>query len=989
MTTRPRMKLLAIGVGVALAQWGAGVAWADSAVGVDMAKGNALNPPGRSSVPRPIAEEGYDTVRRSPTGQLYGVPYDLETETNKTDGGWEYSGGIEAGVLGGDANTKNALFRKYKDLKNGAYLSYFEVDANKADNGQFMTAFGGGTGQADQFYGMEYGRYNDWELNIFYSETQHVFSDNWKSIFKGEGSGNLTPTWATATPVTSGTFTAGTAGYAGATSTCTKLAPCWSYGGVTYSSATAAAAINGLTGTPNATTGVIPAATGTTTTTGTGAHQSNIAAAIAAQLAATPDSELSMVRKKAGARLDKVINDNLKSYASYTHEARTGARPFALNEGNISTEIAEPIDYSTHDFLAGLMYADRLTQANLRASMSVFRNNISELNVAYPFQNGATATSVIQNATYDLYPDNNAFNLKGEFARSLPDFYRGRFNAAVSWGTSRQDDALLAPISASQNAALAAAGITNLAGNNIGYAANSALVSNWNTTAALSQQTSKQRIDNTMLDLGLSIKPTDLWSVKGSARYFDSNNKGGYTAYNPLTGQFGRGLADANGVNLDLIVGLQPGATPVTPGSCYVPPGYPAAANCQFGLLAANGSNAPVYGQARSTQQLNYGLSTDYDLSNTSSLNAALEREEFKRDFRERDKTWENKLKLGYVNRGLGIATLRASYEEDTKRGGEYRYRTFEDLGTGLPGLTPQEQIAALSATPATPGYLALAAGLFNRYSYYFRKYDQADRDQNIFNVRLNLQAREDMDLGLVLQTKAQKYPDSVYGLDTDNQNSMSLEFNYQPSSGSNLYGYYSYQKSTKAMNLNSGVAGAASCTLTTLATYGYSACSDGTTGLNGARPDTSKWFMNSDDQSNLLGLGVQKRIGTIQVGVDYGYSSSSTTMDYQFGSTGTAFNANAANQDAAAKLAKDAGFALPSMTYVQQTLNFNVLVPVNKKLSVRLYDRVEIGNVKDWHYDGVIKTAMGAYDAGTLLLDGGPSSYRANVIGILLQYKL
>jgi hypothetical protein len=381
---------------------------------------------------------------------------------------------------------------------------------------------------------------------------------------------------------------------------------------------------------------------------------------------------------------------------------------------------------------------------------------------------------------------------------------------------------------------------------------------------------------------------------------------------------------------------------------------------------------------------MNYGVSTDYELSNTSSVNGALEREEFKRDFREREKTWENKLKLSFVNRGLGNATLRASYEDDTKRGSEYRYRTFEDLGTGLPGLSPQEQIAALSATPVTAGYAALNANLFSRYSYYFRKYDQADRDQGIFNVRLNLQAREDLDLGLVLQAKAQKYPDSVYGLDTDNQNSMSLEFNYQPSSGTNLYGYYSYQKSTKSMNLNSGIAGVASCTLATLAAYGYSACSDGTTGLNGARPDSSKWSMNSDDQSNLLGLGFQHKFGTVQVGVDYTYSSSSTTVDYQFGST--AISATLANQNAAALIA---GTALPNMTFVQQTLNFNALIPISKKLSLRLYDRIELGNVTDWHYDGVIKSAMGAYDSGTLLLDSGPTSYRANVIGFLLQYKL
>ena len=42
---------------------------------------------------------------------------------------------------------------------------------------------------------------------------------------------------------------------------------------------------------------------------------------------------------------------------------------------------------------------------------------------------------------------------------------------------------------------------------------------------------------------------------------------------NPLTGQFGRGLADANGLtNLDVIVGLRPGAAVNTIGNCYLVP---------------------------------------------------------------------------------------------------------------------------------------------------------------------------------------------------------------------------------------------------------------------------------------------------------------------------------------------------------------------------------------------------------------------------------
>ena len=1006
VSPRRRIRLLVSCIGMALAQWAPGLALADSAVGVDMANGNALNPPGRSTVPLPVSEDSMDTIHRSPTGQLYGQPVDRESnEVHKTDGGWTYSGSVEAGAMGGDAATRNALYRKYKDLKNGASLNYFEFDADKADTANYLSAFGGGTGQSDQFYGLRMGRYNDWKLNLFYSETMHVFSNNWKSLFSGEGTGELTTGLAKPTAVTTA-LTVGTASgatlpngqiYVGPTvaaaTNCSATLPCWSYDGKTYQNGFALAAINGITGTPNATTGVMPTS-GTT-------PQSNIAKAISDKLATVPESELSLVRKKAGVRFDKTFTDYWKGYASYTLEDRKGARPFAMNEGNISTEIAEPIDYQTHEFLTGLQYADSLTQMNLRASASLFHNGIDTLNVQYPFLMAASPLGGIQTATYDLYPDNNAFNLKGEFARSLPDFYKGRFNASLAFGSSQQNNDLLSPLSTAQNRDLTANGITAFGGTaNSGYATGAALVSNWNTTAALSQLTAKQRIDTKLADLGLSMRPTDDLSLKGTARYYDSSNKGGYTAYNPLTGQFGRGPVDGN-AGMDMIVGLRSGATSGTAGSCYIPPGFTATAAtaaCYFGVTpsgataVANGSNIPVYGQARSTQQINYGLSADYDLTRTSSLNAALEREEFTRDFRERDKTWENKIKLGYVNRSLGDATLRASVENDSKRGSVYNYRTFADLGTGLPGLDPATQVA----NAGTQGYLPFSpaggtavniVNLFNRYSYYFRKYDQADRDQNILNARLNVMARDDLDVGAVIQFKDIHYPDAFYGLEKDTQTALTLDFNYQPSSGTNFSAFFSHQQGDKKMQMNSGVALSPvvnTCTAANLTLYGYSACSDNVNGAGGTRPLSDAWTMSTDDRSDVLGLGMQTTLGTMRFGVDYTYSLSSTAINYSYGDT--ALSGVAATQAAAAVIA---GSALPNMTFAQQTLSLNLLIPVNKKISIRLFDRFEMGDVKDWHYDGVIQGAVANYDSGTLLLDGGPQSYRANVVGVFVQIKL
>ena len=45
---------------------------------------------------------------------------------------------------------------------------------------------------------------------------------------------------------------------------------------------------------------------------------------------------------------------------------------------------------------------------------------------------------------FDLAPNNEHYNVKGEYARALPDFYRGNFTATVALGSMRQNDNLIA-----------------------------------------------------------------------------------------------------------------------------------------------------------------------------------------------------------------------------------------------------------------------------------------------------------------------------------------------------------------------------------------------------------------------------------------------------------------------------------------------------------------------------------------------------------------
>ena len=136
----------------------------------------------------------------------------------------------------------------------------------------------------------------------------------------------------------------------------------------------------------------------------------------------------------------------MTAYASYSLEQREGARPFSMNENNFSVEVPEPIDYKTDDFLAGLSFNGERTQINLRTSASIFRNDIQTLVVQYPLMQSAGPQGVVQRATFALAPSNEAYNIKGDIARDLPDFLKSKFTASVSYTTNRQNEKLLMPI---------------------------------------------------------------------------------------------------------------------------------------------------------------------------------------------------------------------------------------------------------------------------------------------------------------------------------------------------------------------------------------------------------------------------------------------------------------------------------------------------------------------------------------------------------------
>lgn len=896
---RPRIKLLALIVSLSVAPFTTSNARADSGVGVDTSLGNALNPAGTSRAKEQDPDGlGIQQFSRNPTGFLVTRP-NLPPEPARNEYGWMQSGSLEIGGLSVNGDWREAKFREYKDLRNGGYINAFEMQMENTENAYFVEALGGAVGQQDQYYGLRFGRYNDWKVSSYYKEIGHVFTSSYRPLWSGVGTGNLK---------------------------LDALAP---------------------GGTTNAATTDI-----------------NIGNAVLA----TPFTTLSISRSKGGVRIDKKFMENWNAFASYTSEQRRGARPFGLvsggGGGTGGVEAPESIDYRTVDVAAGLQFSDVLNSLNLTLSSSMFRNSIDTLTIENPlFLNPANGLTQFPRAVFDLYPNNNFYNMKGEYARSLPGFYRGHFTALFSTSRSTQNDSLIPSTSYS------------------GVLVNGVTGGAWDTSASLSRQSAGAKIDSRLGDVSLTLKPAAGLDVRGKIRFYETNNSLEYLACNPLTGQWGRLINDGS-------------ANAIVNTTAYLAPGI----RCNIAATAAlgvvpSGGNIDIRSIPYEHKQRNYTLSADYRLGKSTSFSATYDREEFDRAYRERTDTKEDKIKLGYVNRGLEIGTLRISLENDRRRGSTY-----------VPDPYGEFYSVALGPLPTANG---TATNAWIRTNDLHRKYDVADRDQNILNARFNYMLAPSVDLGTSLQVKDIKYPDSVYGRnDRQRLESANVDINWQPSPQIGFYGNYSFQ----AGRMHQAGLQPNACVIGT--TYNF--LSDGsvqsaalspaqiTAGLsiNASRtvlasnfqslcgtvsptsplyPVSRTWDISHRDKNHFFSLGGTYNFTKARLDVNYAFTKSNTAIRY-------GYNAAALGLTPAQVALIGDGF--PDLTYRLNTLESNLVIPVSSKLSVRVLYRYENGKIRDWHYDGIAQNPTPNTNQQTFL-DAGPQNYKASAVGIFLTFAL
>jgi hypothetical protein len=142
--------------------------------------------------------------------------------------------------------------------------------------------------------------------------------------------------------------------------------------------------------------------------------------------------------------------------------------------------------------------------------------------------------------------------------------------------------------------------------------------------------------------------------------------------------------------------------------------------------------------------------------------------------------------------------------------------------------------------------------------------------------------------------------------------------------------------------------------------------------------PESRAWNMQSKDRNNVIGLGLKLDFEKAKLDVNFTRVVSRTSIGYSYNPAALGMNATQVAL---------AGSGFSDLTFAQNILSASLLLPIDKKISLRLIERYETGVIRDWHYDGVAGNPMPANNA--LYLDAGPQDYRINLIGVLLQVKI
>lgn len=638
-------------------------------------------------------------------------------------------------------------------------------------------------------------------------------------------------------------------------------------------------------------------------------------------------------RTREGLSLEGQLYRNWIGYASVTNEKRDGTRlwggPMFFNFAFPSTgsayggnggvlETVRPIDFTTTDVNLGLRNVGKLWRFNAVYTGSFFRDHKDRLDYQSPFLItnviGVPNAGLVSDGEFSLEPDNDYHNLRLELSRELK--WRGQLSLAAAYGTMRQNDNLLPPVNCTGTLGFSAGPLQQLIP-----------CADWNTPASLSQRSANARIDTHLLDAKLSFHPSRNFGWHTELRYYKEDNKTRYLAYNPLTGQYG--YISENGSQGSVV----PGEVGIFDG------GYYRTSNVQI-------ANVP-FGYDDTLFELggdwNAGLKNTFNLVYTFDHNQPKHRERRRLD--------EQRIKLSWISKSLGDATLRASFEYGDRTGGRYDYDPYAAFySQSLPGYLPANGVAPTAFTVDA-----------------MRKYDMSDRKETKARVILIYPLGTSATLSGTFYGSRDQYGTQV-GRQNTSTTGFTGSWDWQPSAATTASAYIGAESTRLKMGNvadNEAVIGTPD---------------DVDPSFGGTLYPLENYWQDLDRERNYnAGLTFAHSFGKVRLDLGWNYSQSLSHLDYSYVSPAALTHPDAAD------LQGDNAF--PNNHYRSSTFDASVSFPVARNVGLKLFGRYESGSFLDWHYLGFDDTLI--YDHRIYTDEGPQTHYNVSVVGAMLSVQL
>jgi hypothetical protein len=555
-------------------------------------------------------------------------------------------------------------------------------------------------------------------------------------------------------------------------------------------------------------------------------------AQVAAASAAAPVTTLGTRRDKQGVDLSAFLTPDWTVYFNISDEQRKGDRPyggpFFFNIGGIGGGIEEtvkPIKDSTVNLSAGARYAGPEWRLDFGYTGSLYRDDYRSYSFEQPFELGppvipGASSARITQGQMSMEPDNEYHDLHVTATHVLP--LNGEASLSAEVGEMRQNSSILPPTNCQGVFGISTNGTFTIGPSN-------PLLfpcSQWNTSAALSQQTANMLIVTKQTAATIVLQPVQDVTVRTGLKYNDQDYRNHYLMYNPENGSYGYVVENgAEGSILPESAGFWNAVT------------NPHASDIQVESIPYSWQTLEAYGGA------------DWRVTPRNTLGATFTFDHYDPAHREVSYVNDSTLKLNWTNRSLPWLTLRANYTYLKQSGSVYNDDPYAfAFFQNLPGFVPSDDTVTAWTVNA------------------MRKYDIADRDENKIDLMATFLLRPDMNVTASLRADWNQYPSTIGREAYDNSVAMlQWEWQLQPQTSTRVWVAWDHS-SVRLANVNDAAINTPDDTLGG-STY----------------PLSNRWWAKDDERNWSGGASLTRMLGKARVDLGWSYLSSRGITTYSY----------------------------------------------------------------------------------------------------------